>query len=176
MTVGMAVLALTVLGYTRLPVDGHYWPDLLPLYLLFALGLAFGVHPGHHRRVHRRPPHQAGLASGLLNTSQQVGGAIGVAVSSTIFVSRAKAGNFQPARPSRRVTTGRFSRWRSPPSVAAIVGACSCGRRGADGDDRAGRRPSQTSERKCLERLLERRSRALVNDERDRPVRLRSGA
>ncbi len=41
----MTVLALTVLGYTRLPVDGHYWPDLLPLYLIFALGLAFGFIP-----------------------------------------------------------------------------------------------------------------------------------
>ena len=45
MTVGLAVLALTVLGYTRLPVDGHYWPDLLPLYLVFALVLAFGYIP-----------------------------------------------------------------------------------------------------------------------------------
>ena len=42
------------------------------------------------------PPHQAGLASGLLNTSQQIGGAIGVAVTSTIFVSHAKAGHFTP--------------------------------------------------------------------------------
>jgi EmrB/QacA subfamily drug resistance transporter len=96
MTVGMAVLALTVLGYTRLPVDGHYWPDLLPLYLLFALGLAFGFIPVTIAAFIGVPPHQAGLASGLLNTSQQVGGAIGVAVTSTIFVSRAKAGNFSP--------------------------------------------------------------------------------
>ena len=34
MTIGLAVLALTMLGYTRLPVHGHYWPDLLPLYLV----------------------------------------------------------------------------------------------------------------------------------------------
>jgi sugar phosphate permease len=42
------------------------------------------------------PAQQAGLASGLLNTSQQIGGAVGVAVTSTIFVSHAKAGNFTP--------------------------------------------------------------------------------
>ena len=42
------------------------------------------------------PPHQAGLASGLLNTSQQIGGAIGVAVTSTIFVSRTKTGHYTP--------------------------------------------------------------------------------
>src|SRR5205823_7570104 len=33
MTAGLTVLSVTVLGYTRLPVHGHYWPDLLPLYL-----------------------------------------------------------------------------------------------------------------------------------------------
>jgi sugar phosphate permease len=42
------------------------------------------------------PAHQAGLVSGLLNTTQQIGGAIGVAVTSTIFVSRAKSGHFTP--------------------------------------------------------------------------------
>jgi EmrB/QacA subfamily drug resistance transporter len=96
MTGGLAVLALTVLGYTRLPVDGHYWPDLLPLYLVFALGLAFGYIPVTIAGFIGVPPHQAGLASGLLNTSQQIGGAVGVAITSTIFVSQAKAGNFTP--------------------------------------------------------------------------------
>jgi EmrB/QacA subfamily drug resistance transporter len=96
MTGGLAVLAVTVLGYTRLPVDGHFWPDLLPLYLTFALGLAFGFVPVTIAGFIGVPPHQAGLASGLLNTSQQVGGAIGVAVASTIFVSHAKAGHYTP--------------------------------------------------------------------------------
>jgi EmrB/QacA subfamily drug resistance transporter len=97
MTFGLAILALSVLGYTRLPVDGHYWPDLLPIYLVFAVGLAFGFIPVTIAGFIGVPPHQAGLASGLLNTSQQIGGALGVAVCSTIFVSHAKAGNFSPA-------------------------------------------------------------------------------
>jgi EmrB/QacA subfamily drug resistance transporter len=91
MTFGLAVLSVTVLGYTRIPVHGHYWPDLLPLYLVFALGLAFAFIPVTIAGFIGVPPHQAGLASGLLNTTQQIGGAIGVAVTSTIFVSRAKA-------------------------------------------------------------------------------------
>ncbi|HVR12164.1 MAG TPA: MFS transporter, partial [Gaiellaceae bacterium] len=95
-TVGMTVLALTLVGYTRLPVDGSYWPDLLPLYLIFALGLAFGFIPVTIAGFIGVPPQQAGLASGLLNTSQQIGGAFGVAIASTIFVSKAKAGHFTP--------------------------------------------------------------------------------
>jgi len=66
----------------------------LPLYLVFALGLAFGFIPVTIAGFIGVPPRQAGLASGLLNTSQQIGGAIGVAVASTIFVSHAKAGHF----------------------------------------------------------------------------------
>jgi EmrB/QacA subfamily drug resistance transporter len=97
MTTGLGVLALTIVAwYTRLPVDGHYWPDLLPPYIVFALGLAFAFIPVTIAAFIGVPHQQAGLASGLLNTSQQVGGAVGVAVTSTIFVSQAKAGHFTP--------------------------------------------------------------------------------
>jgi EmrB/QacA subfamily drug resistance transporter len=118
MTIGLAVMSLTVLGYTRLPVHGHYWPDLLPLYLVFALGLAFGFIPVTIAAFIGVPPHQAGLASGLLNTTQQIGGAVGVAVTSTIFVSHAKAGHFTP----QAFTTGYH--WAFAALVAfAAVGA-----------------------------------------------------
>src|SRR3954451_25204810 len=117
-TVGMAVLALTMPGYTRLPVDGSYWPDLLPLDLVFALGLAFGFIPVTIAAFIGVPPHQAGLASGLLNTSQQIGGSFGVAIASTIFVSKAKAGHFSP----QAFTTGY--NWAFAALVAfAAVGA-----------------------------------------------------
>jgi EmrB/QacA subfamily drug resistance transporter len=84
---GLSILALTVLGYTRLPVHGSYWPDLLPLYLTFAVGMAFSFIPVTVAAFVGVAPQQAGLASGLLNTSQQIGGAIGVAVTATIFTS-----------------------------------------------------------------------------------------
>ena len=73
--------------YTQLPVDGHFWPDLLPPYLIFALGLAFGFVPVTIAALSQVAPSDAGLASGLINTSQQIGGAIGVAIASTIFTS-----------------------------------------------------------------------------------------
>ncbi len=97
MTLGLVILALSVLGYTRLPVHGHYWPDLLPIYLTFSIGMVFGFVPVTIAAFIGVPPHLAGLASGLMNTSQQIGGAIGVAVTSTIFTSKAKSGHFTPA-------------------------------------------------------------------------------
>jgi MFS family permease len=117
MTTGLVVLTVTVLGYTRIPVDGHYWPDLLPLYIIFAVGLAFAFIPVTIAGFIGVPPNQAGLASGLLNTSQQIGGAFGVAVTSTIFVSHAKAGHFTP----QALTSGY--RW----AFAALVAFAAAG-------------------------------------------------
>jgi EmrB/QacA subfamily drug resistance transporter len=91
MTAGMLLLALAMLSYTRLPIDGTYVPDLLPGYLVFALGMAFAFIPVTIAALAGVEPHEAGLASGLINTNQQIGGAIGVAVASTIFTSHAKS-------------------------------------------------------------------------------------
>ena len=89
--IGMLVLAASLAWYTQIPVDGHYWPDLLPAYIVFALGLAFAFVPVSIAAFMQVASHEAGLASGLLNTSQQVGGAIGVAVAATIFTTQYKS-------------------------------------------------------------------------------------
>jgi EmrB/QacA subfamily drug resistance transporter len=116
MTTGLAVLALAMLGYTRLPVDGHYWPDLLPIYLVVAFAIAFAFVPVTIAGFIGVPANQAGLASGLLNMTQQIGGAIGVAVTSTIFVSQAKKGNFTP----EAYTTGYHWAFAALVAVAAV--------------------------------------------------------
>ena len=90
MTSGLLILAVALYWYTRIPVHGSYWPDLLPAYLVFAVGLAFTFIPVSIAALAGVQPQEAGLASGLLNTSQQIGGAIGVAVVTTIFTTRAK--------------------------------------------------------------------------------------
>jgi EmrB/QacA subfamily drug resistance transporter len=87
--IGLLVLAASMGWYTQIPVDGHYWPDLLPAYITFALGLAFAFVPVTIAALAQVAPRDAGLASGLINTNQQIGGALGVAVASTIFISRA---------------------------------------------------------------------------------------
>ena len=104
--VGLLVLAASMAWYTQIPVNGHYWPDLLPAYLTFAWGLAFAFVPVTIAALAQVKAHEAGLASGLINTNQQIGGAIGVAVASTIFISRAnhllKAGD----TPAQAFTSG----------------------------------------------------------------------
>jgi MFS family permease len=73
--------------YTQIPVHGHYAADLLPGYLLVGVGIAFSYVPVSIAALAGVKADEAGLASGLINTSQQIGGAIGVALASTVFTS-----------------------------------------------------------------------------------------
>jgi EmrB/QacA subfamily drug resistance transporter len=84
LTAGMLVAAAALLLYTRLPVHGHYFWDLFPAFILSGLGLALSFVPMSIGALTGVTQDEAGVASGLINTSQQVGGAIGVAVATTI--------------------------------------------------------------------------------------------
>lgn len=89
MAVGMALLAGGMLWYAQIPVHGRFVADLLGGYLLVGVGLALSFVSVSIAALSGVGPKVAGLASGLINTSQQVGGAIGVAVTSSVAVSRA---------------------------------------------------------------------------------------
>ena len=73
-----------LLAYTRLPVNGHYFWDLFPAFLIGGIGMAFAFVPMSIGALAGVSERDAGVASGLLNTSQQIGGAIGVAIATTI--------------------------------------------------------------------------------------------
>ena len=73
--------------YTQIPVHASFWSDLLPGYLLVGFGLPFAFIPVSIAALAGIEHHEAGLASGLLNTGQQVGGAVGVAVASSVSLS-----------------------------------------------------------------------------------------
>jgi EmrB/QacA subfamily drug resistance transporter len=103
---GMLVMAASMGYYTQIPVHGHFWPDLLPAYVTFALGLAFGFVPVTIAALAQVAPEDAGLASGLINTNQQIGGAIGIALASTIFVSSAKTLLKTGHTPAQAFTSG----------------------------------------------------------------------
>jgi EmrB/QacA subfamily drug resistance transporter len=82
--VGLVVAAAGILLYARLPVHGHYFWDLFPAFLLSGVGLALSFVPLVIGALTGVRQADAGVASGLFTTSQQVGGAIGVAAATTI--------------------------------------------------------------------------------------------
>jgi EmrB/QacA subfamily drug resistance transporter len=86
---GMALMAVGMFLYTRLPVDGSFLHDLLGGYVLVGIGIGFAYVPVSIAALGGVSSDETGLASGLINTSQQVGAAIGVALASTIFITRA---------------------------------------------------------------------------------------
>ena len=82
--VGLALSAGALMLFARLPVDGHYSTDLFPAFLLSGIGLAMAFVPMSIGGLTGVRPADAGVASGLITTSQQIGGAIGVAAATTI--------------------------------------------------------------------------------------------
>jgi EmrB/QacA subfamily drug resistance transporter len=84
---GMAFLTAGVAYFTQVSVGGSYVADLLPGFLLISIGLGFSFVPISIAALAGVQPSEAGLASGLINTSQQIGGALGVAILSTIATS-----------------------------------------------------------------------------------------
>jgi len=84
LTTGMIVAAVALVLFARLPVNGHYFWDLFPAFILSGLGLAMAFVPMTIGALTGVKADQAGVASGLINTSQQVGGAIGVALATTV--------------------------------------------------------------------------------------------
>jgi EmrB/QacA subfamily drug resistance transporter len=126
MVAGLALLTGGMLWYTQLPPNGSYAGDLLPGYLLVGFGLAGSFIPVSIAALAGVEERQAGLASGLINTAQQIGGAIGVAVAATIATSHAssllKAGQTSPAAAYTSGFTLAF--WvLAGVGVAAVLGA-----------------------------------------------------
>ena len=90
LTVGLALLTGGMLWYAQVPVHGRFVPDLLPGYLMVGVGMAFSFIPISIAALAGVEHREAGLASGLINTSQQVGGALGVAIAATVAFTHAK--------------------------------------------------------------------------------------
>jgi EmrB/QacA subfamily drug resistance transporter len=87
LVIGMTALSGGLLFFTQVSPNGSYLADLLPGFLLIAIGLGFSFVPISIAALAGVQPAEAGLASGLLNTSQQIGGALGVAVLTAVATS-----------------------------------------------------------------------------------------
>lgn len=84
LAIGMACVALGLLWFTQISVHGTFLGDILGPSLLAALGLGFAFVPVTIAAVSGIEDREQGLASGLINTSQQVGGALGLAILAAI--------------------------------------------------------------------------------------------
>jgi MFS family permease len=85
---GMAIATGGLLLFTMVSVDGDYVHDLLPGFLVTAFGLGFSFVPVSIAALQGVKLSDAGLASGLINTGQQIGGALGVAIISAVATAR----------------------------------------------------------------------------------------
>ena len=88
LTAGMLLTTAGLLWFSQVSVSGSYQVDLVPGFILSGLGLGFAFVPVQIASLVGVTHDEAGVASGLINTSQQVGGALGVAVLSTITFTR----------------------------------------------------------------------------------------
>src|SRR5215468_3286460 len=84
LTLGLLLSAVSVAALTRLPVDGHYFWDLFPWFVLGGAGMGMSFVPVTIASLTGVERSDAGVASGLINTSRQIGGAVGIAAISAI--------------------------------------------------------------------------------------------
>jgi MFS family permease len=111
----LALIAAGLLLFARTPVDGRYVVDILPVMVLLGLGAGLAAPSLMTLAMSGATASDAGLASGLVNTTVQVGGAIGLAVLAT-FASERTAGLLAGGEPAASALNAGFH-------VAYLVGA-----------------------------------------------------
>jgi EmrB/QacA subfamily drug resistance transporter len=85
---GLAVIPIGLAYFARAPIDADYLADLFPAFLLIGIGAGLSFPALMTLAMAGATQEESGLASGLVNTTQQVGGALGLAVLATIATSR----------------------------------------------------------------------------------------
>ncbi len=106
LVVGMTSLTAGLLYFTQVSVGGSYLGDLLPGFLLISVGIGFSFVPISIAALAGVEAAEAGLASGLINTSQQIGGALGIAVLSSIATSTTSGELTSGTVPTTALTDG----------------------------------------------------------------------
>jgi EmrB/QacA subfamily drug resistance transporter len=98
LTAGLLISAVSVAMLTRLPVDGHYFWDLFPWFVLGGAGMGLSFVPVTIASLTGVQRSDAGVASGLINTSRQMGGAVGLAAVSAIVAT--STSNYASSHPA----------------------------------------------------------------------------
>ena len=85
---GLVLMAIGLIVFRAAPADANYWSELLPAMVLLGIGAGLGFPSLMTLAMSAATPEDSGLASGLVNTTQQVGGALGLAVLATLSSTR----------------------------------------------------------------------------------------
>lgn len=88
---GFIALTSSLLLFSFVPAEGSYWVNVLPASLLGALGMSLAYIPGTMASMSGAKPEETGLASGIVNTSYQIGSAIGLAIISVVAATVTKS-------------------------------------------------------------------------------------
>jgi len=106
LTFGMGLLLAGLLYFTQVSVNGTYAGDLLPGFFLIGVGMGFSFVPISIAALAGVEGPEAGLASGLINTSQQIGGALGLAILATVATTRTENQLAAGTAPPEALTNG----------------------------------------------------------------------
>ncbi len=109
MVAGMAMIGGGILWATQVPANGHFLANLAGPMAIVGAGTAFSFIPISVAALAGIREHEAGLASGLLNTSQQLGGVIGIALASSVANSH-KSALLHTGAPLPEALTAGFQR------------------------------------------------------------------
>jgi EmrB/QacA subfamily drug resistance transporter len=93
LVVGLLAMAGALLLFANVPAHGNYWTDVLPASLLAAVGMSLAYIPVTMAGMSGARPEETGLASGLINTTYQVGSAVGLAVMVALAASQREVGD-----------------------------------------------------------------------------------
>ena len=118
---GVSLVVAGLLLFARAPVDASYWVDVLPALLLVGVGVGTSFPSLMTLAMSGATPQDAGLASGVVNTSMQVGGAIGLAVLATLSTERTQNLVADGTAQAQALTSGYHLAYLVGAGLAAIA-------------------------------------------------------
>jgi MFS family permease len=120
---GLALITAGLVVFTQAPVDGRYAVHVLPVVVLLGLGAGLAFPSLMTLAMSGATPENAGLASGVVNTTAQVGAALGLAVLATLSASRSTSLTAHGASPAAALTGGyHLAFWVAAGLVLVSVG------------------------------------------------------
>ncbi len=146
---GMVLIAVGLVLFARAPVDGSYVRDVLPVMILLGFGIGVSFPALMTLAMSGATHEDAGLASGLVNTTAEVGGALGLAVLATVSATRSEHLVASGKAASSALTSGYHLAFLI--GAALVVAAIVVGLTVLEPEDRAQEQAAADAEEPCAE-------------------------